>query len=348
MGCCGSCCAAAVVATRDQEPLPSVGLPGAGPVGPVELPRHPELRLTMTVATMTDSPEWEVAEPGVPSQVAPPLERREGRKCLQKTKHLEVAVAPLEDGQDSVTLETPTSEMTGWDFDALFDDDTEEDLEQPESLVEDSVECFPRPVGDGHVFEDSLDHFEEPGPPTFQVARHATTLRKLVDWQLEVRVKWLFIGDSNLSYLPDFTHKCLQVDSFPEAHFRHAQVLMQKARVLEGLVVEKLVLSFGMFSRGNDPRVTTVRNLQAALRTAKEVFPYSEIYIPLVNLTPTLPAVEQDNLCVLKGHIKRNMPHIPELPSRWFRTGSDGVQWTAETGRYIFDHWMQHLNCVSP
>lgn len=99
---------------------------------------------------------------------------------------------------------------------------------------------------------------------------------------------------------------------------------MQRARVLEGLVVEKLVLSFGMFSRGNDPRVTTVKNLQAALRTAKEVFPYSEI-----------------------SHIKQNMPYIPELPSHWFCTGSDGVQWMAETGRYVFDHWMQHLNCVS-
>lgn len=181
----------------------------------------------------------------------------------------------------------------------------------------------------------------------FQVARHQNTQRKLIDWHLVIKRKWLIMGDSNLSSFPEFTHKSLQIESFPGAHFRHAQALIEKAMLPTDLTVEKIVLSFGINSRGNKSKETTVKNVQAALRTAKKKFPYSEIWIPLINFSPSLPEDEKENLHVLNYHIEKNMPFIPLLPERWFATGPDNIHWTVETGRYMFDHWMQFLNCLA-
>lgn len=52
-----------------------------------------------------------------------------------------------------------------------------------------------------------------------------------------------------------------------------------------------------------------MKNVQAALRTAKRRFPYAEVWVPLVNFSPELPEDERENL--LNSHIERNMPFIP-------------------------------------
>lgn len=122
---------------------------------------------------------------------------------------------------------------------------------------------------------------------------------------------------------------------------------MEKTRPPPDLLVEKLVMSFGINSRGSKSKETTVKNVQAALRAARNRFPYAEVWIPLVNFPPNLPREEKENLQVLNDHIKRNMPYIPLLPGRYFSTGTDNIHWTTETGKAMFDHWMMFLNFPS-
>ena len=122
---------------------------------------------------------------------------------------------------------------------------------------------------------------------------------------------------------------------------------MEKTMPPIGLVVEKIVLSFGINSRGNKCKETMVKNVQGALRSTKRKFPYAEIWIPLVKYSEALPQEEQENLETLKEHIERNMPFIPLLPEAKFQTESDDIHWTPETGRAMFDHWMSFLNSKS-
>ena len=198
---------------------------------------------------------------------------------------------------------------------------------------------------DEDLFEESFDHFTSPEPQRFKVRRHPNTQRKLMDWDLVVDRKWLVIGDSNLCSLPDFLSKNLQIESYPGSHFRHGQALMEKTVPPDDLVVEKVVLSFGINSRGNKSKETTVKNMQGALRSTKRKFPFAEIWIPLVNFSSALPAEERENLQTFNDHIERNMPFIPLLSDDKLQTEADDVHWARETGEAIFEHWMRFLNC---
>lgn len=179
-------------------------------------------------------------------------------------------------------------------------------------------------------FQDTSDHFTSPEPQRFQVRRHVNTQRKLIDWDLEVYRKWLIIGDSNLCSIPDFFNRDLQIESFPGGHFRHGQALMEKAVPPENVTVEKVILSFGMNSRGNKYRETTVKNLQGAIRYTRRKFPHAEVWVPLVNYSSALPAEEKDNLEILNQHIERSMNFIPLLPENEFCTEVDDIHWTEE------------------
>ncbi|KAE8277719.1 hypothetical protein D5F01_LYC24266 [Larimichthys crocea] len=114
------------------------------------------------------------------------------------------------------------------------------------------------------------------------------------------------------------------MDSFPGAHFRHAQALMEKTAAPQDLVVEKIILSFGINGRENKCKETTVKNLQGAIRSAKRKFPYADVLVPMVNYSPVLPEDEKDNLDMLNDHLEKNMAHIPLLPERSFQTFENG------------------------
>lgn len=86
------------------------------------------------------------------------------------------------------------------------------------------------------------------------------------------------------------------MESFPGSDFRHAQALMEKTVAPENLVVEKVVLSFGINSRGNKSKETTMKNVQVSVRSTKRKFPYAEIWIPMINYSEELPQVEIENL----------------------------------------------------
>ena len=181
----------------------------------------------------------------------------------------------------------------------------------------------------------------------YQVTTHPR-MKVKSRWTMNVKCKWLIMGDSTLSSLPDHDIPDLQMDSFPGAHFRHMQELLKdRTTTMEGLVVEKLILSFGINSRAN-AKETTIKSTQGALRAARERFPAADIRIQQVNFMKTLPPAEQDNLRIFNEHLERNMPYIPLLPESQFRTVADQIHWTAETGKAFFDHWLVSLTPDPP
>lgn len=93
---------------------------------------------------------------------------------------------------------------------------------------------------------------------------------------------------------------------------------------------------------------TAVKQLQGAVREAKKQFPYSEIWIPLINFSPTLQPIERANLTILNQHIEKNMPYIPALDKNLFNTTTDGLHWTKQTAQAMLNHWMACLNLRTP
>ena len=197
-----------------------------------------------------------------------------------------------------------------------------------------------------NLFDSSLDDSGSPGPQTFTVNTHRSTPWKMVAWSLRVDKKWLIMGDSNLSRLPQHTIADLQIESYPGANFRHAGDVISKAAV--NTTVETVVLSFGINNRTQKAVLTAVKQLQGAVRAAKRMFPHAEIWIPLVNFSPLLPFAERETLTKLNDHIRKTMPFIPLLEDRLFQVEEDHVHWTDATARAIFDHWVSFLDSTSP
>ncbi len=181
---------------------------------------------------------------------------------------------------------------------------------------------------------------------TFKVKRHINTDRKMVDWGLSVGKKWVIIGDSNISRIGKHSIPDLQIESYPGANFRHASSIIAKAT--SHLTVEKVVLSFGINCRGQRARETSIKQMQAAVRTAKRQFPYSELWIPVINFSTSLTAAEQITLQTINAHITRNLPYIPMLPHTQFDTEKDHVHWTKGTAQAMLNHWITYLNLKAP
>lgn len=189
---------------------------------------------------------------------------------------------------------------------------------------------------------------EVPSPPRQQlqrVTRHINSERKMIDWGLSVRKKWLIIGDSNLSRMPTYDIPDLQIDSYPGASFRHAEALMKKSTSV--VTVEKVILSFGLNHRGQKARETAIKQLQAAVRAAKKRFPYAEIWVPLLNFSSALARDERQTLKIINGHIEKNMPFLSALDDEDFDTEMDNVHWTRRTAVAVLKHWAAQLNLIT-
>lgn len=332
--------------------------------GRTQSPREPAKK--RTVATMTSEAEDQPLQPTdwhqppltspPPSPPGLPRGQRYGRRTRGTVVTEDSFLQDDPEQQDEVkVLEEPPHTPTHSELEALFDElQAEEEAaaaitSTPQSSVEVMVQVHQEePQTDEENYEESFDHFTTPGPRRYRVYRHPITQRKLTDWCLDVEKKWLIIGDSNLTSFPEFFNKDVQVESFPGAHFRHAQALMEKTVPRQDLVVEKIILSFGINGRANKSKETTIRSVQGALRSAKRQFPYADVLIPLVNFSTELPQDEQDNLKILNEHVERNMAHIPLLPKREFHTQADDIHWTTETGTAMFNFWMGFLNAGTP
>ncbi|ONI45081.1 hypothetical protein AN641_04890 [Candidatus Epulonipiscioides gigas] len=198
----------------------------------------------------------------------------------------------------------------------------------------------------GSSLDDLFDFTSTPKTQTFKVKRHINTDKKMLEWGLSVGKKWLIIGDSNISRIGTHSIPDLQIESYPGANFRHASSIIAKAT--SHLTVEKVVLSFGLNCRGQKARETSIRQMQAAIRTAKKKFPYSELWIPVINYSTLLTAAEQITLQTINAHITRNLPFIPMLPHTEFKTEKDHLHWTKETARAMLNHWISYLNFKAP
>ena len=183
-------------------------------------------------------------------------------------------------------------------------------------------------------------------PTSFKPTRHLNTKRKMVDWGLVAKRKWLIMGDSNLSRIPSFQTPDMQIESYPGATFLHAEVLMKKTKMM--IKVEKVVLSFGINNKNQKLKETAMKQLQKAVKAAKEKFPYAEIWVPQINYCKNLPVDQQLTLNNLNTYIGKNMGHIPLLPDEVFSVNRDLVHWTTDTAKAMLEHWMKYLNCSTP
>lgn len=182
---------------------------------------------------------------------------------------------------------------------------------------------------------------------TCKPIRHINTNRKMLDWSLSVRKKWLIIGDSNLSRIPTYHIPDLQVDSFPGATFLHAETLLNKASI--NTKVEKVVLAFGMNHRDQKVKETAIKQLQRAVKAAKDRFPYAEIWIPLINFCRSLPLHQQEALELLNRYIQAHVGFIPLLPNTQFTVErGKNIHWTTGTAKAMLQHWKTHLNFIAP
>ncbi|KAA0710783.1 hypothetical protein E1301_Tti022391 [Triplophysa tibetana] len=172
--------------------------------------------------------------------------------------------------------------------------------------------------------------------------RHISTNKKLSDWSLTIRKKYIIIGDSNVARFPTVEASDLQMDSYPGASFFHATDLLKKATITTD--VEKLVLSFGINNRQQRLKQTAIKQLQRAHRQARIKFPNTEIFVPIINFSRQLPMGDIIILEELNAYIKRKLTHIPALPKEQFKLESDGIHWKPDTAKAILQHWQQHLN----
>lgn len=177
--------------------------------------------------------------------------------------------------------------------------------------------------------------------PINKVNRHIQTNRKLTDWGLAIRKKWVIIGDSNLSRIPPFQIPDLQLDSYPGATFLHAETLLKGATI--SVSVEKMVLSFGINHRDQKAQETAIKQLQGAVRAVKKRLPHTEIWIPEINFPNTLSAPQKDTLLELNRYIRTHTGCIPALPGDEYGV-VDGTHWTKDTARAMLQHWAQFLN----
>ena len=342
----------------------------------------------VTVATMTDQPEPDLAE--VPSQVEPPLERRGPRRSSQRGRK-GVTFAEKSPSQDLIMLDDWVQEdmdvsperrqvaeeldyleahpeenepFRGWDTRAQWTQDAsaiQKEAPKTSSTVV-GVQAHQETEDEGEEDDEGEESWggsedEDSGPEQTEgsrpdqagsgVHRHPRTNRKDRDWRLKVREKLLVIGDSNLSNIPGHSIKNLQIESFPGANFRHAENLVKKSTTVQGLVVEQVVLAFGICDSKNKPKETILKSCLKARKACMERFPYATIWVPLVNFSAALSEEEQDNLEVFNGLLEERQFHIPLLPEDKFRT-VDPVHWTRDTGRAMLDHWARKLNFYTP
>lgn len=226
-------------------------------------------------------------------------------------------------GESPIEKEAPTEEPL---ISFLDEDDDEMELSHlPSPLIESSPERRPAQI--------------------FRPVRHINTTKKMTEWSLTVKKKWLWIGDSNLARIPDHQFEGLQIDSFPGSTFRHAEAILARAHITTE--VEKVVLSFGINHKAQKAKETAIKQLQRAVKKAQECFPRAGIWVPVVNFSKALKWEEQEVLEKLNRHIKKNMTFIEPLPDSDFFVVEDKIHWRPPTAKSMLIHWVKALNLIA-
>lgn len=306
--------------------------------------RRHSIRRGPAQATEQDFPELTLIRSSpTPEEIRPIPQSRLIQKTLaivdrEILVHAPEAQGPiqLEDAVQALSVRDDISEPVR---DSPGGDTQHEDLLI--SLMEEGVEpsCLPTPL---------LDSPSSPPmsstPRIFRPVRHMTTARKMIDWSLTVRRKWLLMGDSNVSKIPEHDCKDLQIDGYPGATFRHAEAVILKSHSM--VQVEKVILAFGINHR-SQKKDTAVKQLQRAVKAAYDKFPQARIWVPVINYSKSLPWEEQLLLKSLNDYIKKNMDCISPLPVGNFHVGADKIHWTPATARDMLAHWARELNWLA-
>ena len=208
----------------------------------------------------------------------------------------------------------------------LFEEEGEVDAERQEG-----------DEGDDEGSQDGRSH---------SINLHRRTHRKTRDWNVVARKNTLILGDSNLARLDSHDFDDLQIDSYPGGTFLSVKHIMMGASYT--VPPQTVVLAFGINSRQNDTKATTVKQLQTALRETRRVFPSARVVVPMVNYSKYLPEEEQQNLSDLNTHIAKNCDFLDLLPYELFQTESDRIHWTRRTAKAMVHHWAQMLNSEAP
>lgn len=332
-----------------------------------------------TSATMTDitggwSPEIQVEEEGEeeiipPTPFLPPLIGRDMSGEASKEQRTRRIPGHRSSEEEPITAlqpappsppSTSTPEGARQHTDALIVDLTDNELSDllqgPETPGHSTTPLVSDPVTPGlipmRVSGTVQSQIDFTGPtaqtetPTRRPTRHINTPNKMRDWSLCIRKKWLIIGDSNVARFPPFQIPDLQVDSFPGATFRHTEAILQKTNT--DTSVEIVILSFGLNNRCQKTRQTTIKQMQRAMKVAKQRFPLATIWVPLINFCRALPHQEQTNIHDLNVYIQTNYNFITALSWTRFSTERDKIHWTHETASHMLTHWAEHVKESSP
>lgn len=172
--------------------------------------------------------------------------------------------------------------------------------------------------------------------------RHIITDRKALDWSITIHKPIVFIGDSNLSRIPNIRLKNVQVDSFPEANFLHLSKILQKLPIQ--LHTQHVVLAAGLNNRHQHPFKTGIKQLQGLWRAARIAFPEAQIHTPIIQFSDFIPKQEQQNLEIINKYIGSHGNPLPEVNKLLFKVEGDSVYWTIQTAQLIFDFWLDNMD----
>ncbi len=176
--------------------------------------------------------------------------------------------------------------------------------------------------------------------------KHVYTNKKNQDWSLNLKKKYVIIGDSNVARIPIFDDVDLQIDCFPGAKFQHAGNLMEKATI--AVEPEVLIFSFGINNRAQRCIGTTTKEIQRTYRMARRRLPHTELHFPIINFSEDLPWEEQMYLDQINDYIRDKLIHIMKLPTERFKVERDLIHWTPETAKAMLEHWINNLNFQGP
>ncbi|XP_041939988.1 mucin-2-like [Alosa sapidissima] len=178
--------------------------------------------------------------------------------------------------------------------------------------------------------------------PLFSPTYHKWSNNRLQEWHIRPNKPILFIGDSNLARIPPHPYPNIQIDSYPGATANHMNRLLEKTSPQEA--VELLVLSVGTNNREHNAKATTNKQLHKMFKLATKVFPNANIYVPVINFSPSIHPHYKYNLTEINRYITTHLPHLQPLPADQFSTTLDHIHWTPEVASKILHFWCTQLN----
>ena len=205
-----------------------------------------------------------------------------------------------------------------------------------------------------------------PAPPTLKpdfsrhytdvnsfVIRHPSTPDKLSEWTLVPSPSPIWVvGSSNLSRLlyvqqPLPLSDC-SVQSFPGARIHHLSHIFG---LLSGFISLPRIIIFniGLNNRSDKPRNIRA-DLLHLLQVTKRVFPCSQLFFQLINISPFISDSDQDILTQLNQYFSELAEVIPLLPIDQFHIFNDSsvpvtnwIHWTSDTAFNFAVHWRHFI-----